>query len=61
MIGADGKPYTSKAPAGPGAQKNFAVHGLEKPEPEVVGYVGASVSRIQAPSDFASVNDHLNW
>ena len=61
MIGADGKPYTTKAPTGPGVQKNFAVHGLEKPEPEVVGYVGASVSRIQAPSDFASVTDHLNW
>ena len=61
MVGADGKPYTNKAPAGPGAQKNFAVHGLEKPEPEVVGYVGPSVARIQAPSDFASVIDHLNW
>ena len=62
MIGADGKPYMSKPPTGQGAQKNFAVHGVEKPEPEVVGYVmNAGISSVRAPSSIASVQGHLNW
>ena len=55
-------PYQTKSSTGQGTPKNLAVHAMEKPEPDVVGYMqNVNVTSIQGPRSFASVASHLNW